>query len=525
MNLASLVTAQAVARPKAPAIIESPRGRLHVTTFAELDDAAQRAAAMLRKAGLREGDAVLVFQPMSAELYVALLALFRLGATAMFLDPSAGAAHLEACCELQPPRALVASARAHLLRLRSRALRRIPLKFTIGLPVPGAQSWGGWRDCAPLDEAFPVTADTAALLSFTSGSTGQPKAAVRTHGFLRAQHRVLERNLALQPSEVDLATLPVFLLANLASGVTSVIPNADLRAPGRIEPGPVLRQVNAHQVTRCAASPAFFERLLEGERAQPGALAGLRKIYTGGAPVFPRLLEALGAAAPDARAEAVYGSTEAEPIAHAERQEIRADDHAAMRGGAGLLAGKPVEEIELRILRDQWGTPLGALSEVEFASRCVPAGEAGEIVVSGEHVLSGYLQGRGDAETKFRVARQVWHRTGDAGRLDAEGRLWLLGRCSARVTDARGSLWPFTVECAALSDPRVRRAALASVGGRRVLAVEGAELEAGDEKLLKSLAWAEIDRLVPVKRLPVDRRHNAKIDYPALTKLLEEANR
>lgn len=522
MNLVALVTAQAATRPHAPATIESPRGRVRVMTFAELDDAAQRAAAMLRAAGLREGDAVLVFQPMSAELYVALLALFRLGATAMFLDPSAGAVHLEACCELQPPRALIASAKAHLLRLRSRALRQIPLKFAIGLPVPGARRWSGWRDCAPLSEVFPATEDTAALLTFTSGSTGQPKAAVRTHGFLRAQHRVLERNLALQPGEVDLATLPVFLLANLASGVTSVIPDADLRAPGRIEPDPVLQQVSAHQVTRCAASPAFFERLLEGERTQPGALAGLRKIFTGGAPVFPRLLEALGQAAPDACVEAVYGSTEAEPIAHIERREMHAEDHAAMRGGAGLLAGQPVAEIELRVLREQWGTPLGALSEAEFAARWVPAGEAGEIVVSGEHVLSGYLQGRGDAETKFRVGGSVWHRTGDAGRLDAEGRLWLLGRCSAQVTDARGSLWPFAVECSALGDLRVRRAALASVRGRRVLAVEGENLERGDAALLQALAWAKLDRLVPVKRLPVDRRHNAKIDYPALAALLAE---
>ncbi len=525
MNLVALITAQVAVRPDAPAIVEVRRGRVCVTTFAELDDAAQRAAAMLREAGLREGESVLVFQPMSAELYVALLALFRLGATAMFLDPSAGAAHMEACCELQRPRALIALTRAHLLRLRSPALRRIPLKFAIGLPVPGARTWAGWRDCVPVREMFPAVAGTPALLTFTSGSTGQPKAAVRTHGFLRAQHRTLERNLTLQPGEVDLATLPVFLLANLASGVTSVIPDADLRAPGRIDPAPALRQIAAHQVTRCSASPAFFERLLEGERTQPGALAGLRKIFTGGAPVFPRLLAALGAAAPDAGVEAVYGSTEAEPIAHVERREIRADDHTAMRGGAGLLAGRPVAEIELSILRDQWGTPLGGLSAGEFSGQCLPAGETGEIVVSGDHVLIGYLHGRGDAETKFRVAGQVWHRTGDAGRLDAEGRLWLLGRCSARVTDARGSLWPFTVECAALGDARVRRAALASVAGRRVLAVEGAGLSADDATLLQSLAWAELERLVPVKQLPVDRRHNAKIDYPALAKLLEAASR
>ena len=61
--------------------------------------------------------------------------------------------------------------------------------------------------------------------------------------------------------------------------------------------------------------------------------------------------------------------------------------------------------------------------------------QPGEIVVSGAHVGAGYVGGVGDAETKFRVGEVIWHRTGDAGYLDAHGRLWLLGRCSARIAD------------------------------------------------------------------------------------------
>ena len=510
MNLVTHLDAQVRDRPQQAAIIAA-RGSL---TFAELDAASRRAAGMLQRDGLRAGEPVLIFEPMSAELYVALLAVFRLGAVAMFLDPSAGRAHLEACCALQPPRALIARDKAHLLRLRSAALRRIPLNYSIGWPVPCARRWTAREKCAPLAEDAACESETPALLTFTSGSTGQPKAAVRTHGFLLAQHAVLARSIALVPGEVDLATLPVFVLANLASGLTTVLPDANLRRVGDIAPSPVLRQIAAHGVTRCAASPAFFERLLTSDRA---ALAGMKKLYTGGAPVFPRLLDALRGACPAAEVHAVYGSTEAEPIAHLEARELSAADRAAMLSGGGLPAGVPVPEIQLRILRTEWGRPSEPLTLHELNALTAVPGEPGEIVVTGPHVLRGYLHGRGDEETKFQAAGEVWHRTGDAGCLDAQGRLWLLGRCAAKVSDARGVLWPFAVETVAMNHPAVRRAALVAEHGRRLLVIEAAAVPDG---LRESLACAQLDEIRPLPRLPVDRRHNAKIDYPALRRLL-----
>jgi len=515
VNIAGILAEHVDAQPDAPAIIEC----CGTTTFAQLEDRVCRAASLLRGAGVAAGDAVLIFQPMSAELYVALLAVFRLGAVAMFLDPSAGRAHLEACCALQAPGALIATAKAHLLRLWSPALRRIPHKFSIGPWVPGATRWRCRERCEPLADLAPVTADTPALLTFTSGSTGRPKAAVRTHGFLIEQHRVLARSIVLEAGEVDLATLPIFTLANLASGVTSVIPEADLRRPGAIEPAPVLAQMRRHAITRCTASPAFFERLLSADQ---GELRALRKIHTGGAPVFPALLTSLRRHAPEAIIEAVFGSTEAEPIAHIEEREIAAEDRAAMLAGRGLLAGAPVSEIQLRILRPQWGTPLGPWTSRQLAAECLPAGEAGEIVVAGGHVLRGYLHGHGDEETKIRIDDTVWHRTGDAGYLDARGRLWLLGRCAARITDARGTLWPFTVECAACALEGVQRAALVEVNGRRVLVLEAEGDNARPvEQARTALAWAQLDEVRLVSRIPLDKRHNAKVDYPTLREMLK----
>ena len=522
MNLVQILSEQVRARPQAAAIIESRRGVDSITTFSELDLRSRRIAALLRDAGLVAGDSVLIFHPISADLYAALLGVFRLGAVAMFLDPSSGLGHIERCCDLQPPKALLASPKAHCLRLASPALRRIPLKFVFGAWLPGAVPLNHAQRFDPMEGGELCTPEVPALLTFTSGSTGTPRAAVRTHGFLLAQHQVLERHFRLLPGEVDLPTLPIFLLANLASGLTSVIPDADLRAPGAVTPLPLLAQIERHRITRTAASPAFLECLLSAGPSGGRALRGMRKIFTGGAPVFARLLDRLCQAAPDAEVEAVYGSTEAEPIAHLNARKLTLEDRYRMSGGHGLLAGQPIPEVRLRVIPDQWGAPLRTLSEAEFAAMELQANEPGEIVVAGDHVLQGYLHRQGDDETKIPVAGQVWHRTGDAGKLDTAGRLWLLGRCAEKVRDARGVLYPFAVECVAMEHEQIRRAAFLIHRGRRLLLIEPRDDfdETSRRALAANLEWVALDDLRILTRLPVDKRHNAKIDYPALRRML-----
>jgi acyl-CoA synthetase (AMP-forming)/AMP-acid ligase II len=522
VNLAHTLLEQTRVRPNAAAIIDTHRGRSRTMTFAELDRAAARVARLLVNHGLQAGDAVLVFHPMSAELYVALLALFRLRLVAMFLDPSAGRDHIERCCVMNPPRALIAGPKAHLLRLFVPALRRIPVKLVIGMPVPFAVRWSAADRLEPLTEVRECTADTPALLTFTSGSTGQPKGAIRSHGLLEAQYRALSNSLALTAGDVDLATLPIVALANLGSGVTSLIPNADLRYPGAVAAGPIFKQIDAHHATTSVASPAFFECLVRHAAPTGRTIASFKKLFTGGAPVFPRLLDQMQTLAPNADVVALYGSTEAEPIAHVSRREVAPDDLKGMLAGKGLLAGVPVEEIRLRILSDQWGRPVGPYSAEAFVGACCRADEPGEIVVSGDHVLPGYLRGEGDEETKFRVDDKVWHRTGDAGYLDDCNRLWLLGRCVARIHDAHGDLYPFAAETAVYQNPRVRRAALVAHRGKRILAVEFYERHnpADLDAMRAALAWTCLDEILPCDHIPVDKRHNAKIDYPSLYRML-----
>lgn len=539
MNLISFLQTQSQTRPEAPALVTGRGANREAVSFGEMEARAERAAGLLRERGVEAGDVVLLLQPMSVELYVAVAAIFRLGAVAMVPDVSAGRDHLAAACRRCPPDAWIGPPKAHLLRLLVPEIRRIPEPFaTTRWPIPGATRWtqspsrtGGVevRDCSD---------DDPALVTFTSGSTGTPKAAVRTHGLLTAQYRALRDALGLAPGEVDLATLPIFVLANLAAGTTTVLPDTNLRRPAAVDTRPLAEQIRAETPTRTGGSPALYERVLETGRGD--LLRTFDVIATGGAPVFPDFLDRLRNAAPDTEILAVYGSTEAEPIAHVAVSAIREADWAAMREGRGLLTGRPVDAVDLAILPDRFGEPIGPFTEEEFAAATCPPGTAGEIVVAGDHVLPGYLGGVGDEETKFEVDGRRWHRTGDAGRLDDHGRLWLLGRCSARIDvpndDAGGRdvpIYPFPVECAARTHAGVRRAAYTAHRGDCVLVVEPTadrrSRDASDALDLDALHTAltaaldvPLDAVLRVDAVPVDRRHNAKVDYPALETLLEE---
>lgn len=524
-NIATLLRAWAITQPNSPALIEAQNQTC--LSFAQLDDAVSRAAALLYQMGLRAGDPALVFQPMSGDLYVVLIALFRLGAIAVFVDPAAGLTNLERCCTLCPPKALIASTKAHCLRLRSASLRQIPLKLAIGFPLPGTIAWSTCCQVDPQEQIAPCLPETPALLTFTSGSTGQPKAALRTHGILLAQQRSLAESLTLTAGEINLVTLPIFVLANLASGVTSLIPNVDLRFPGKINAAKVIQQIQTYHPHSTAASPAFLQRLVDYCEREGYPLSSFRKVFSGGAPVFPQLLGRLQRLAPQATVTTVYGSTEAEPIAHIQYEDMHAADLAQVSQGSGLLTGQPVSQIQLRILADRWGEAILPLTQAEFDQITLPPHTVGEIVVRGTHVLSGYLHGLGDAETKFQVEGSSWHRTGDAGYVDQQGRLWLLGRCSARIQDEWGILYPFAVEAAVSQLPQVHRSAFVQHQGKRVLVLEFRSTESVEIiqstliQLNQQLAWASVQQFLVVPQIPVDRRHNAKIDYPALAILLE----
>jgi len=513
MNVVELLAAQAEQRGEQVAIRQ---GRKSIT-FQALNEQSSRGSGLLQSLGFEAGDVVLIFVPMSIELYCILLSLWRLGLTAMFIDPSADARTMEACCQRAKPKGIIATPLAQLLRLKTPALRKVQPALTTGW-FPFVRRWSSRSKSASTTMPVACSPETPALITFTSGSTGQPKGTVRTHGFLLAQKRVLEETLHLQPGESDLATLPIFALINLACGVTTIIPRGSLKRPAQVSAGPILDDCARYSPATTVASPAFFARLLRHpSRAQLGCLSAL---YTGGAPVFPDFMQKLAAELPRTRIIVVYGSTEAEPIAELCSVNISDNDYRRMEAGGGLLAGTVVEAIDCRIITEQWGRELGTLGAEAFVELTKSRGEVGEIVVHGEHVLTGYLDGIGDAVNKFSVEGEIWHRTGDLGSFDEQGRLWLFGRCSAAIHDDLGTAYPFALETAARQFQGITAAAFCQLAKERVLVVETDLDHAATSNLLTSLIdHFHIDRLV-IAAIPMDKRHNAKVNYPELLRQL-----
>lgn len=470
MSLIATFLEQAEARPDAVAIIDGGGRRV---TFGELAQASAARAAVMREMGIGAGDAVLVARGVGIELYEILLAIFRLGAVATFPEPAAGIAGVRHAVRMAQPKAFAGGLLARVIRpfiAELRGLRRIPD------PASGRVSGDALAD---------VPGDALALITFTSGSTGAPKGIVRSVDFLLLQHRLLENLRRTSPDDIDLISLPVFILSNLAVGAASVIPKGKLTKPAQLDGGALAAQMRAERVNRVIAPPAVCARIVESGET----LVELSAMFTGGGPVFPNLLHGMRKAAPKAELHAVYGSTEAEPIAHVAYDEISENDWRAMGEGAGLLAGSPIEEIEVALVND-------------------------EVQVAGPHVNRGYLDPKDDASTKVTRDGVLWHRTGDAARIDERGRLWLLGRVDA----ASGGLFPFAVETAALSWPGVRAAGLAAVNERNMLAISGDGI---DVAALKPMAQALGDiQLVRLDAVPMDKRHNSKVDYGRLKQVL-----
>jgi acyl-CoA synthetase (AMP-forming)/AMP-acid ligase II len=524
-NVAELFAETVVRRPEAIALIQRTGATRRAVSFAALDAWSRQIAATLQAGPVARGEAVLFFAAPSIELYASVIAVLRIGAVAMFIEPSARTAMIDRACAMRAPRAFIGSPKAHLLRLVSPAMRKIPRKYVTRGWVPGATSLVSRAAGARIVPIAEVTEDAPALLTFTSGSTGRPKGAVRSHGILRAQLDALTASLAAREGTRELVSLPIVVLLNLANGAETILPDADLRSPGSIDPLPVLSQLAAEGATRVTASPAFLERLVDGARTSTdvaGERTRMTEIVTGGGPVFPDTVQRIIETWPAARVTSVYGSTEAEPIAHVRNDESTEDDLAAMRSGAGLLAGAPDQRVRLAIIAARWGSPIAPMSAADLEALTLSHSEPGEIVVTGAHVVRGYLGGIGDEETKFSVDGVVWHRTGDVGYLDQRGRLWLLGRADAVIEDSRGTLHPFAVECAARETLGVRRVAVMAHDGKRLLILESrAELSAEAQRAaLDALAWARLDEVVTWRKLPMDRRHNSKVDYPAMRRLL-----
>jgi acyl-CoA synthetase (AMP-forming)/AMP-acid ligase II len=547
-NVSLALRVHARAAPERTAIATARGER---ASFAELERRIDAIARGLAARGVARGDRVSLFVRPGVELIAVTHALFRLGAVPVLIDPGMGRRSLLACVERMAPRALIAVPRAHVARaLFPRAFRSVDLAVTVGrrpLRVLGAPLTLAAVERTG-DEPFPLAStgpDDLAAILFTSGSTGPPKGVEYTHGNFLAQLAALRALYDLRAGEVDVACFPLFALFDNALGMTSVFPELDPSRPAACDPAKVFAAIEEHRATTTFGSPAIWRRVLPWMEREGRRFATLTRLTIAGAPVPPALCERLAALLPaGGEVHTPYGATESLPVASISSAELPRVRRAVERG-AGTCVGRLAPGVACAVI-PVTDDPVGP----EALERSLPAGTVGEICVQSAQTTRAYAgepaatrlakiaashDGEGDAE-----GGTVWHRMGDLGYLDADGRLWFCGRKAHRIETAAGPLYPVPVENAFLGLPGVHRTALVGVGvrgaERPVLVVElDPEQEAPRRDALAAVARrrAELEReggllaatplaAVLVHRgFPVDVRHNAKIHRLALKRWAE----
>jgi acyl-CoA synthetase (AMP-forming)/AMP-acid ligase II len=482
-------------------------------TFDELKGDANRIAAWLRAQGLGPGSRVLILVPMSFELYALIMGVAQIGAVCVFLDMWATRAQIDAAIAAAAPDVFFGIPKAHLLRLTSPAFRRIPIQIRVGSGWLGRPYRRILETTRPDPTVAPVSPDDAAIIAYTTGSTGRPKAVRRSHGYVRHMLDALDVHEAKRIDAIDFPCWPILLFDGLCHGRTSVIPQFP---PGKIaeaDPVVLLDQMISCGVTLLTGPPSLFERLAD-HCERMGRTLPVEHAFAGGAVVPPTLLHRIQRLMPRGSAYVVYGSTEVEPISIASAREL-----AEAPEGPGTCVGRLHPALELKIVRGHEG-PI-VLGERLWDEWELPVGEWGEIVVSGPHVAVDYYEDP-DAFALNKIREpsgRIWHRTGDTGYLDETGRIFLTGRLSHIVTTERGRLYPVPIEREAKRIAGVGNAALMAMGQEAWMIIEpapGADARSVIDLVKVSLGHHPIDRFQLHSRLPVDPRHNSKIDLDRL---------
>ncbi|MBN1641621.1 MAG: AMP-binding protein [Anaerolineae bacterium] len=540
VNVAQAFVDAAARAPHRPAAVfpagrtRDGRARYTQLTFQQLDRESDRHAHALSAYGIARGERTLMLVPISPAFLSLTFALIKIGAVPVFVDPGllrrSPRAFLQCAAETEPVN-YIGIPVAHLIRLVfPRAFRTVRRQITVGR----RWGWGGARldalraqTRAPFPVA-PARPDDECAVAFTSGSTGIPKGVVFTHGILRAQIDVVRDEVGYVEGGIDLPGLYIFALYNPALGVTTIMPDMDPSQPAQIDPGRVVEAVQTHGVQTSFGSPTIWRIVADYCEANQIALPSMRRILMAGAPVSPDLIARYRALLPNGDVYTPFGATEAMPITMIAGSEILEQTAALTARGRGTCVGRPTAGTTIRIIRIT-DAPIAAWDD----ALVLPDGEVGEIVVKGPVVTRTYLH-RPDqtAAAKIPEGDAVWHRMGDLGYIDPEGKLWFCGRKRHRVeiTEAGALLRILPVQCEAIMNqhPRVARTAVVGVGPlgaqRPVLVVEPqpgawpatrAARRAFAEELLAHAAAHAITRPIRdvlfYRDFPVDVRHNAKI--------------
>jgi acyl-CoA synthetase (AMP-forming)/AMP-acid ligase II len=467
-----------------PYIIQDDRA----LTYAELRGLVAGKAQVLAALGLGRGDRAFLMGWNGPEWAVNFWACQRLGAVPVLTNAWWSANELADGIARLRPRLLLAD--RHAAAKAPEGLARAPWELT-----PPADPDASVADRAPRDEADP------AFIIFTSGSEGKPKAVVMPHRALLANLQMLLHITRRLPHQVDettgetaLHTGPLFhigggqtLMRALMAGDTLVMP------AGRFDPARMLDLIERHCITRWSAVPTMVSRLLDHPDLPRRDVSTLRSVTLGGAPVHAELLRRIAEGLPSvqARIPTGYGLTENGGQATA----ASGADVAAAPG----CCGKPLPLAELKLV------PRPGMPDAE-------------ILVRAPTQMTGYV----DADSP--IDAEGWLHTGDLGRIDANGQLWITGRCKDLIIRGGENIAPAAVERALMALPGVSEAAVFGVPhpdlGEEVMAVVVAQGAPSATELQARLRGSLASFAVPshwwIRTDPLPVNQTGKVDKVAL---------
>ena len=317
-----------------------------------------------------------------------------------------------------------------------------------------------------------------------------------------------------------MAAFAPFAILGPALGIGSAVPDVDVTAPGSLTAAALGDAAAAVDATVVFASPAALRRVVataaDLSPRQRTALARVRLLMSAGAPVPASLLRSLQAVLPAADPHTPYGMTEVLPVTDVSLAGIE-----AAGTGDGVCVGRPLPGVEVRV------SPLSPDGRADGEPTDRPD-VPGEVCVRAAHVKDRY-------DALWALERSTsrdpgWHRTGDVGHLDAQGRLWIEGRLQHVVPTAAGPVTPVGIEQRVEAVDGVSAAAAVGVGpaGAQVVVVvvvpSGRRPRLGGRPARPTLAGTEladavraaagvdVAAVLTTSRLPVDVRHQSKVD-------------
>lgn len=512
----------AVSGSDSAAVVEPVGDRWRTVSWSSLHDRVRALARGLHARGVRPGDRIALLIPPGADLLAVVYAAWSLGAVIVVIDAAHG------------PRALWNALRGARVDHAVAIKRARPIVAL--LRIPGTVVWVdelaavfqvGAEAGEPVSVEADIDANTDAAIVFTSGATGPAKPVAYTRARIAATRDVLGAHYGFTSSDVLVAAFAPWAVLGPLLGIASVIPQMDASRPGSLTASALSEAMERAGGTVMWMSPAAVRSVLSG--AQPGtpehlrlrqAGGSLRLLLIAGAPVSRRLLRELMDLWPQADVRTPYGMTEVLPAT-----DVQAHEVLATAEPLGVLVGRALPAVEVAIAElNADGVPSDDLDNA--------SGVLGEVAIRARHAKSRY-DARAFTE-RFASRNKGWHRTGDIGVFDDEGRLWIQGRLSHVITTDHGPRGPVPLEQqveVALADGGRPDIVAAAVGvgpiGCQVPVIVCAPAIPGSTKDQLELADAHLServrQVVPSvaavlwrSRMPVDIRHGAKIDRSRL---------